>query len=409
MRNIFFSLGLLALIGMSGKVQAQTIIASGDCGANGNNLTWVLTSDSVLTISGSGEMDDFQYSSATWISYNGYIMTVVIEDSVSSIGHAAFFDCQNLTSISIPKSVMAIGNSLFDNCFSLLSIDVDANNVRYSSHGGILYSKLQDTLFYYPLGKTDDFIIPNSVTTIGYGAFFQCFGLTSITIPESVTTIEADVFAQCRNLASVTLPNSVTAIGEAAFLECISLTSIIIPNLITTIEPVTFLGCVSLASVTLSNSVTTIGNSAFYGCIGLDTIICKALKPPIIYQNTFSGVRKYIPVYIPCHTLTSYQKSGWGDYFPNLIEDCTGFNEAVETGKINVHPNPTNGQLRIGVGRDMINHVSTEIEIFDVAGCNVGTYRIRPENTETVIDISHLAMGMYFLKIDGKMVKVVKQ
>ena len=83
-----------------------------------------------------------------------------------------------------------------------------------------------------------------SVTSIGYGAFSGCTGLTSVTIPNSVTSIGIVAFFSCSGLTSVTIPNSVTSIGNGAFSYCSGLTSITIPN-----------------------SVASIGNSAFQGCI----------------------------------------------------------------------------------------------------------------------------------------------
>ena len=114
--------------------------------------------------------------------------------------------------------------------------------------------------------------IPNSVTSIGYYAFYYCSGLTSVTIPNSVTSIGSEAFYGCSGLTSVTIPNSVTSIDSYAFYGCSGLTSITIPNSVTSIGSEAFYGCSGLTSVTIPNSVTSIGSGAFSGCSGLTSI-----------------------------------------------------------------------------------------------------------------------------------------
>ena len=107
-----------------------------------------------------------------------------------------------------------------------------------------------------------------SVTTIGYAAFLECSGLTSITIPNSVTSIGDYAFSSCSGLTSVTIPNSVRTIGSYAFEGCSGLTSVTIPNSVTSIGQSAFSNCSGLKSVTIPNSVTSIGSCAFFGCSG---------------------------------------------------------------------------------------------------------------------------------------------
>ncbi len=114
--------------------------------------------------------------------------------------------------------------------------------------------------------------IPNSVTSIGDIAFFHCSGLTSVTIPNSVTSIGDDAFRGCSGLTSVTIPNSVTSIGDYAFGDCSGLISVTIGNSVTSIGDYAFGDCSGLTSVTIPNSVTSIGHRAFDGCSGLENI-----------------------------------------------------------------------------------------------------------------------------------------
>ena len=123
--------------------------------------------------------------------------------------------------------------------------------------------------YYLCLSDISSVTIPNTVTSIGMNAFYDCKKLTSITIPDSVTSINANAFNWCTGLKSVTIPNSVTSIGSSAFMYCTRLTDITISDSIRSINAATFFGCTGLTSITIPNSVTSIGKRAFVGCKGL--------------------------------------------------------------------------------------------------------------------------------------------
>ena len=114
--------------------------------------------------------------------------------------------------------------------------------------------------------------IPDSVTSIGDMAFYDCYSLTSVTIGNSVTSIASNAFSYCRSLTSVTIPDSVTSIGVWAFYGCYSLTSVTIGNSVTSIGERAFHDCDSLTSVTIPDSVTSIGGSAFSDCDSLTSV-----------------------------------------------------------------------------------------------------------------------------------------
>lgn len=177
---------------------AAAIIASGSCG---ENLTWTLDENGVLTISGTGAMADyglFRGKPAPWHEHRDKIKTVLIEPGVTSIGDAAFYGCTALT-----------------------SIEVASGNEYYSVLDGVLFNKSVTELVCFPGGRAGaSYTIPDSVTSIGEAAFWHCDSLTSVTIPASVTSIGRTAFYGCFSLTSVTIGSGVTSIGDSAFSIC---------------------------------------------------------------------------------------------------------------------------------------------------------------------------------------------
>ena len=301
MRKKLFTF-LLAIVASVGTLFAES---SGTCG---ENLTWTLSDDGVLTISGTGAMTDYSYSSsAPWYSSRSSITSVIISDGVTSIGSEAFDGCSGLTSVTIPNSVTSIGNSAFVSCTGLTSVTIP-NSV----------TSIGDCAFQICSSLTS-IEIPNSVTSIGENAFSDCISLTSVTIPNSVTSIGDGAFYKCSSLTSVTIPNSVTSIGDYAFQGCSSLTSVTIPNSVTSIGYYAFRDCSSLTSVTIGNSVTSIGDDAFYKCSSLTSVVWSAINhADVSYSSAspfydirtniksfvFSNEVEHIPSYL-CYGMTS--------------------------------------------------------------------------------------------------------
>ena len=218
------------------------------------------------------------------------LISINIPNSVTYIGNHAFRGCKTLTSINIPNSVTNIGEGAFSGCKSLIIIIIPSSVVNMNGNpfcrwNGMLYNESKEFIYEHQvlfnkdrttliayISNDTNYIIPNSVTYIGNGAFRGCDSLTSINIPNSVTNIGNKAFWGCESLTSINIPTSVTHIGNSAFSFCYSLTSINIPTSVTHIGNSAFMWCDSLTSIKIPNSVTSIGDSAFDNCSSLTSI-----------------------------------------------------------------------------------------------------------------------------------------
>ena len=341
------------------------------------SLTSVAIPDSVTSIEDSAFYTCFSLTSVTIpdsvtsIGNEAFrncssLTSVTIPDSVTTIGGGAFYKCSNLASVTIPDSVTSIGSSAFSYCDSLTEF-----NGKFAEDNGRIWVVDGTLISFAPAGLTE-YTIPDSVTTIGGGAFQGCTSLTSVTIPDSVTTIGVCAFDYCRSLTSATIPDSVTSIGECAFYWCTSLTSVTIPDSVTTIggwafydcysltsvtipdgvttigdcvfdscrsltsvtipDSVTtigvcaFQGCSSLTSVTIPDGVTTIGYGAFQGCTSLTSVYCKATTPPslggdvfLYYDFPYGSKPIDCTIYVPTASVSAYKNtSGWSEYADSI-------------------------------------------------------------------------------------------
>lgn len=211
-------------------------------------------------------------SSAFWNC--SQITSITIPNGVTEIGDYAFKYCTNLTSITIPESVTSIGNYVFDYCTNLANVYISDIaswcNTKFSEYisNPLCYA---DNL-YLNNELVTDITIPDGVTNIPKLAF-SCNSLTSISFPDSIKKIENTAFAGCINLTSVSFPDSLTSIGQQSFRNCDSLTSITIPNSVTVIGNGAFSDCDNLTSVIFLEGITNIANSMFSDCDNLTSVI----------------------------------------------------------------------------------------------------------------------------------------
>jgi len=239
-RNIHRALQLLLIIVVTVAAllcSPENVFAesSGTCG---DGLTWVLSDDGKLEISGSGNL-----SGASW-------------------------DEKSVLQVSIPAGVTSIEEGFFMGCSNLVSINVSSSNSKYASVDGVLLSKDKTVLVEFPAGQSGAYTIPGTVKKISIGAFASCKKVTSVTMPDSVTDLGKYAFNCCEGLTKVVISKNIEVIPRDCFSNCSGLKSVTIPEGVKKIEESAFWGCSSLTKVTLPKSLDKkgIAQDAFEGC-----------------------------------------------------------------------------------------------------------------------------------------------
>ena len=261
-----------------------TVVASGSCGANGDDLTWTLDDNGLLTISGTGEMESHSGPhDFPWNGYRGSIKYVWIKNGVTSIGANAFYGTGNLTIVEIPDSVTSIYQYAFSGCANLQELTLPESITRIDQYAFANCTSLRKitvpknvrsvggSLFEGCTGLVSAEIM-DGVPAIGYRMFMDCANLRSVTIPESVADIGAEAFENCAGLSNVVIPKGVRSIGQGAFADCTNLARLTLPDGLSSIGSEAFANCTSLRKVTLPESVIKVGAKAFYNCSSLSSV-----------------------------------------------------------------------------------------------------------------------------------------
>jgi hypothetical protein len=261
-------------------------------------ITRAYTENTEVTIPESFTKDSVTYPVANIINLtfdgNTSIRTLTIPEGVKTLEVAALWGCSALTTLKLPTTIHYIGHSAFVECPNLTTISIAKDNPHFkmddqmtcvlSKDGFTLYTSLERG------AKDDKFVIPDGVKTIESSAFSNNKTFKTVTIPNTVTEIKSGAFSQTA-LESLELPGSVTTIGTSICDNCRNLKTVTLSDQIKRIEANAFYGCRALESITLPNSVESVGQYAFADSRNL--VVTFEGKPPAVHNYYSFGMRSY--------------------------------------------------------------------------------------------------------------------
>ena len=281
------------------------------------------------------------------VTYDG------VDCDVVGIENYAFIDCPDITSVVIPNTVTTIGEAAFSHCTKLTQITIPNSVTTIKSdafaHSGLISITIPQSVSSYHFAfnnceQLQSVNISDGASAISSGAFSWCVNLTEVHIPNSVKKIELEAFGNCHNLASLTIPSSVMEIGNYAFGSCYALNSIVIPGSVTLIgwgcfencsslqrveikadnstkiDDSAFLNCTLLKTVIIGKGITNIAEEAFAGCGELEDVYCYAVNVPKTHRYTFKD--SYIEsatLHVPEVSLGKYENATpWSQFGTKL-------------------------------------------------------------------------------------------
>ena len=266
--------------------------ATGRCG---DSITWTLDDSGNLTLSGSGEMWNNGYDDSPFKDYE--IRKATVKYGITSIGESAFLGCRGMTELTLPNSVMSIGDGAFSGCRGLTELTLP-NSV----------TSIGDCAFYGCSGLTE-LILPNSVSSIGDIAFTYCSGLEKITVESGNSCYDSrdncnsiidtefnTLIVGCKNSV---IPNSVTSIGYYAFYGCSGLTELTLPDSVASIGDGAFICCSDLSKITSLAEIPPVCGSGVFDRVNKTN--CELIVPEgsvAAYKqaevwNEFSNIRGF--------------------------------------------------------------------------------------------------------------------
>ncbi len=255
------------------------------------------------------------------------LTSIILPESLTSVGERAFKSCEALPSVSLPKGVTSIGDYAFSSCYNL-SLILLPDNITSIGYNAFAYSGLTSITIpdgvteiendtFYDCKSLQSVKLSKNLTAIKYAAFEFCESLTEITNTENLTSIGEWAFYKCTSLTSISIEN-VTSIDDYAFSNCENLESITFPKSLTMLSNAVFYGCTSLTSIILPEDLSIIGTSAFRDCSALKSVTVKAMTPPVLSSRAFDNIDSSAVLYVPSSSIDAYENSDWADYFSKI-------------------------------------------------------------------------------------------
>ena len=296
---------------------------SGECGAEGDNLTWEISDSGMLSIKGTGKMQDYtEENPAPWPKEE--ITGVQILKGVTSIGQRAFEGCERMLSANISGTVREIGEYAFSDCIALKLMDISIGTEKIGKYAFNNCANLESVKL--PGGLT---LWGGTLTRIEEGTFAGCKTLTELTLPDCITEIEKSAFSSCKSLGSMKLPDAVKSIPDEAFSGCSSLKKISFAADVNQIGEKAFYNCVNLQSINLPDGIKTISKQAFFNCQSLTSVSIPD-SVTAIEDGAFAGCRKATKIEIP------QKLESIGDYAFSDCESLRGERTFTPSGSTEV-------------------------------------------------------------------------
>ncbi len=310
------------------------------------------------------------------------IVSVVLPDSVVTIGDRAFFCCQNLVSVTMRNGVKTIMEGAFAVCSSLKTVK-----------------------------------IPDSVKTMGEGVFYGCEELSSVTLSSALKDIPKETFGKCPNLTAINIPEGVTSIGEGTFTDCYKLADVSIPVSVTEIGASAFRCCYALKRISIPGNVVSVGNEAFSSC---NHLIYASIGCEEIGKRAFSSCGKLAKVELSENVKKIRERAFAGCYsledqdfeIPSSVEVIEG--NPFWGYKVNLIVSPQNrfykmidGNLYTANGKELVAHFTSENETpFSVPNTvvKIGEYAFSSMGAKSVImpnTVKEFGCGAFMDKSDA--------
>ena len=276
---------LLLVLLSDSRVLATNVNISGSCGSEGENVIWFLDNTGQMVISGHGDMFNYSFEGEDipWKDLKDSIVSLKINEGVTSIGDYSFSDCSYLVEVEIADTLTHIGVAAFEGCNNLETLVLPDGVNTISDFAFSWCNRLHNVTLpqkcdYLGQGAFEscsirEIQIPEGIESIEEGTFKFCEGLQSVTIPSSVRTIQAEAFEDCDSLLEIIIPDSVRMIGEEAFSGCSNLNNLILPNQLESIGDSAFSFCTTLDNIVIPGSVKCIGRNAFEFCDSLRNVV----------------------------------------------------------------------------------------------------------------------------------------